>query len=244
MRLALLHSPLLGPSSWAAVAEALRQAGHQAFVPDLRASVEGPPYGRRYVELAGRALAEADGDTHPAPSLGPGSALMGDGWVLVGHSGAGRLLAAVPGPVAALVFVDAGLPGEPTHLATAPGPVRLHASAMAGDDGRLPPWTSWWPPEAMAMLVPDDRRRTALEADCPRVPYDLLVESLPGAGPRAPCAFLAFTYVDERDLAARMGWPTATLDGRHLHQVVDPRGVASAIVALAEAAARTERDGG
>lgn len=238
MRLALLHSPLLGPGSWEPVAAVLREGGHEVLVPDLRASVEAPPHGRRYVELAARALGDLDLRDGPAGSLGPGTALTGAGWVVVGHSGAGRLLAAIGGPVAGLVFVDAGLPGEPSHLATAPGAVRLHASALAGDDGRLPPWTDWWPPEALAMLVPDDRRRAALAAECPRVPFDLLVEPLPPAAPRCPCSFLAFTYDQEREAAAGLGWPTATLEGRHLHHLVEPRSVASAVVALAEAGAR------
>ena len=49
-----------------------------------------------------------------------------------------------------------------------------------------------------------------------------------------PAAYLAFgdTYADERADAARRGWPVATLQGLHLHPLVDPAGVAEALEGL------------
>lgn len=221
-RIALLHSPLLGPASWAGVADELRGRGHEVVVPDLRPAVASPPYGQRYAELAARALRGQGG---PEP------------WVLAGHSGAGRLLAVVALAVetTALVFVDAGLPGEPSHLATAPGGVRLHAFSLADDRGMLPPWTEWWPAEVLDQILPDQAQQQALRSDTPRVPFDLLVEPLPQAQEKVPCGYLAFTYETEWLEAQRRGWATATLDGGHLHQMVAPAEVAGAIEALARA---------
>ncbi|MBW3557737.1 MAG: alpha/beta hydrolase [Actinobacteria bacterium] len=223
-RIALLHSPLLGPSSWARVAEVLRQRGYEVAVPDLRQAVASPPYGQRFAEVAAKAL---------------GSANDGVPWVLVGHSGAGRLLAVVALGVETerLVFVDAGLPGEPSHLATAPGGARLHAFSLADDSGILPPWPDWWPAEVLAQILPDEGQRQALRSDSPRVPFNLLIEPLPQAEPRVPCAYLAFTYETEWLEARRRGWPTAALAGGHLHQMVAPAEVAEAIETLV-------RDGG
>lgn len=221
--IALLHSPLLGPASWAGVAEDLRRRGHEAVVPDLRPAVKKPPYGQRFAALAAKALKSQGRDSGP--------------WVLVGHSGAGRLLAVVAVAVetSALVFVDAGLPGEPSHLATAPGGVRLHAFALADDKGMLPVWTDWWPAEVLSQMLPDPGQQQALRDDAPRVPFDLLIEPLPQAQEKVPCAYLAFTYETEWLEAQRRGWPTATLDGAHLHQMVAPADVAGAIESLVEA---------
>lgn len=219
-RVALLHSPLLGPASWAGVADVLRQRGHEVVVADLRPAVSSPPYGQRFAELAAKALGPVD-DAEP--------------WVLVGHSGAGRLLnvvAALGVSTAGLVFVDAGLPGEPSHLATAPGGARLHAFALADDRGILPPWPQWWPAEVLAQILPDEAGREALVSDSPRVPFDLLVEPLPQAEVRVPCGYLAFTYETEWLEARRRGWATATLQGGHLHQMVAPVEVAVAIETL------------
>jgi hypothetical protein len=51
VRLALLHAPLLGPSSWAPTAQELRGRGAKVIVPNVRDRERGePPYWRRYLE--------------------------------------------------------------------------------------------------------------------------------------------------------------------------------------------------
>ena len=52
---------------------------------------------------------------------------------------------------------------------------------------------------------------------------------------RYPGAYLAFgdTYAEDRVTALALGWPTATITGRHLHQLHQPDVVAERILALA-----------
>lgn len=95
----LIHSPLVGPMTWALVADELRRRGEQALTPDLDAvDGSGEPYWKQHARAAAKALA-------PIPTR----------WrpILVGHSGAGPLLPAIRReagrPVTAYVFVDAGL---------------------------------------------------------------------------------------------------------------------------------------
>jgi hypothetical protein len=74
-RLLLVHSPLAGRATWDLVAADLAGCGYQVGVPDLAGTVAaGPPYCQRQAEvIAGSA------------SGGPA--------ILIGHSGAGSLLA-------------------------------------------------------------------------------------------------------------------------------------------------------
>jgi len=84
--------PLVGPASWDLIAPALAEPARQVTIPDLTSTIAaGPPWCSRQAELIARAAAG-----RPA--------------VLVGHSGAGPLLAAagamIP-QVRGYVFVDA-----------------------------------------------------------------------------------------------------------------------------------------
>jgi hypothetical protein len=62
--------------------------------------------------------------------------------------------------------------------------------------------------------------------------------SLPVNWNRYPGAYLAFgdTYAEDRASALALGWPTATITGRHLHQLHQPDVVAERILALARQA--------
>jgi hypothetical protein len=62
--------------------------------------------------------------------------------------------------------------------------------------------------------------------------------SLPVNWNRYPGAYLAFgdTYAEDRATASAFGWPTATITGRHLHQLHQPDVVAERILALARQA--------
>ena|SRR5215468_8091217 len=94
-QLLLVHSPLVGCGTWDLVAADLAGRGYQVGVPDLTGTVAaGPPYCSRQAEVIA------------------GSA-SGEPVILVGHSGAGSVLAvagAIIGQVRGYVFADAGLP--------------------------------------------------------------------------------------------------------------------------------------
>ena len=50
--LTLVHSPLVGPGTWEALAATARDRGHEVAVPDLRpAFSKAPPFAARAVEL-------------------------------------------------------------------------------------------------------------------------------------------------------------------------------------------------
>src|SRR5258708_25004940 len=105
-RLLLVHSPLVGPATWDLVAAELAGRGCEVGVPDLAGTVTaGPPYCPRQAEVIARS---ASG--RPA--------------ILIGHSGAGPLLAAAGALIAqgpGYIFAHAGLspPGQ-TWVGTGP----------------------------------------------------------------------------------------------------------------------------
>jgi hypothetical protein len=214
-RLVLLPSPLLGPRLWESVAEALRARGWRLSVAALPERVASPED-----TLGGFLVAAPD-----EPGL-----------VLVPHSNAGRYVAAIAEQrdVAATVFVDA-TPPEPETTPMAPPELIEHLQTLVDTDGLLPPWTRWWPPEEVAGLFPDDAARRLVEEGQPRLPLAYFQASLPGPSRwDGAAAYLAFGdgYAGERDAATDRGWPVRTLPGGHLHMLVDPDAVATAVESL------------
>ncbi|HUD39627.1 MAG TPA: alpha/beta hydrolase [Streptosporangiaceae bacterium] len=225
--LALVHSPLVGPATWAGVAGILGARGYQVGVPDLRPTVgAGPPYYSRQVEVIVAGL----------PSSGP--------VVLVGHSGAGALLGQVPGqagragrPVAGCVFVDAGLPIPGRSLMSAmPPELAAGLRAMANLDGWLPPWPKWWEADELGGLLPDQALRERFEAECPPLPLALFDEVHPLAPDwdAIPGAYLLLSegYEDSAADARTRGWPVLERLSDHLAPVTDPVAVADAVADL------------
>jgi hypothetical protein len=227
--LVLVHSPLVGPRSWAPVAEELRGRGREVAVPSLVNALRSasPLY---------PALADAVVAGLPEPAAG--------GVVLAVHSGAGALVPPVvdrvPSRVRAVVFVDATLPHPGrTWMDTAPTETAEQLRGMAGADGLLPRWQEWFPPEVLAELVPDEQTRAAFSADVPRLPLRYLEEVAPQSTEwRArPCGYvqLSAAYDDAAADARRAGWPVDRVDGHHLSGVTEPTTVADAVVAMADA---------
>jgi hypothetical protein len=219
--LVLVHSPLVGPATWLRVATTLAARGRQTCVPDLRAALAtGPPYWAGQVEAITRAAA-------------------GQPAVLIGHSGAGPLLAAAGSldGVRAYLFVDAGLPtpGQ-TWLSTVPPDLADHLRAMVDADGMLPPWPQWWGEDVMAELIADPAARRAFGADCPRLPMAMFEEVLPEVPqwPDAPAAYLRLSeaYDGPAEQARALGWPVAQLDSHHLAPYTEPAGIADSLLGL------------
>lgn len=213
---ALLGSPFLGPEVWAPVAEVLADRGHRVAVVVGR--------GHTPEEVTLQLL-----DGLPAD----------DRLVLVPHSNAGLYVPALAAarPVGGAVFVDAGFPGPGRTTPVAPRELAERLAHEAGDDGLLPPWTQWWPEQETAALFPDEETRRAVEAGQPRVPASYLLSRVatpPGWETGLAAAYLAFgrTYDLETALAREWGWPVVVLRGGHLHQLVDPPGVAGALTDL------------
>jgi hypothetical protein len=221
-RFVLLHSPLLGPLTWRAVAGALRAGGRVAETPAWTplSAIDAAYYDVLAERMADQLLAEA-----AAP-------------ILVAHSGAGPLaavLAARLPRIAGVIFVDALLPHPGrSWFDTAPEGLseKLRAGVMAG---LLPPWSDWWPPGALERLVPDEATRGALIAGLEPIPAAYFEEPAPDTALAAPAAYLKLSeaYEDEARLANRWGWPLVRLPLHHLAPLTDSAAVARGLEGLA-----------
>jgi pimeloyl-ACP methyl ester carboxylesterase len=162
----LIHSPLVGPTTWSPLADALERRGRAAVVPSLLGVAEAPsPQWRHVPETVRAATADA-----------------GSPAVLVGHSAGGLLLPVIadtmPGDVDALVFVDSFLPPASGSLPLA-GPGFIDQLRALATDGVLPPWSRWFGESEMRELVPDKGLHAALEAEMPRLPLSYFEASVP-----------------------------------------------------------------
>lgn len=217
---ALIHSPLVGPSTWRGVAADLAAAGMPVAVPDLRpAFAAGAPFHAHLVDAVAGQLSPTDGPI-----------------VLIGHSGAGPLLPALAqalgDAVAGLVFVDAGLPRPGrSWLQDAPADLAKDLRARVDDDGRLPPWQEWFGDEALAGLIPDPAQRQAFTAEVPRLPLAYFAEPAPDARWSGSVAYLLLSdaYRNEFRQAAAAGAVVDTYDSDHLAMLTRPAAVAGAL---------------
>ncbi|GAA1654397.1 alpha/beta fold hydrolase [Actinoplanes couchii] len=208
----LMHSPLVGPSTWAGVAALLPHA----VVPSLR---DAEPSWQAVAATVAAAI-----DRVPA----------GVRVVLVAHSNAGRFVPAVLGAAARSVdvclFADAALPG----------PARLDLlRAKVGPDGLLPRWTDWWDEADVAPMFPDEETRRLVESEQPRLPLAFFEQQVPvpDGWDSMPCGYLLFSersYGALAEQAGGRGWRVEHLPGRHLHQVVDPGAVAAALQRMSD----------
>jgi hypothetical protein len=227
-RVVLLHSPLVGVESWGRLPEALGGGGVEAVAPAVRGDDRAPFAGRYVEEAVGRVL---------AAGAGPGPV------VLVGHSGAGPLLGAVGTglrdagrPAGGYLFCDAGLPLDGASrldlLAVEDPEMAAAFRAELERGGRFPEWTD----QDLAPLVPDPGARAALLGSLRPRGLDFFTEPLPAAAgwPDAPCGFLRLSaaYDGWAAAATARGWPVAGLDAGHFHPLVDPGGVAAALLGL------------
>jgi pimeloyl-ACP methyl ester carboxylesterase len=220
----LVHSPLVGPSTWSPVARELERRGHRVIVPSLLGDASAPPpQWRRCVEAVRNA-----------------TRAVSTPLVLVGHSGGGLLLPAIADsvaqPVSRLIFVDSGVPaaiGE-TPLALPRFLEYLRALAV---DGTLPPWSAWWGEEAMSDLVPDHALRAALAREMPSLPLAYFEQRVPSpAGwDRLPCSYvlLSEAYRDAAAEARARGWRVEEIaEAQHLHIAVAPDAVTDTLIRL------------
>jgi hypothetical protein len=216
----LVHSPLVGPSSWEPTARALTRRGCRCRVPAVPGG--SIPAWRDWADAVSDAM-EPNEAAEPA--------------VLVGHSAAGLLLPAIATRTRAvgLVFVDARIPPGDGVVAPAEEQFMTFVRARAGADGLLPPWSRWWGDEVVEGLVPDPVARTRFEADAPRLPVSWFddVAAVPAwSGLAAGYVQLSPAYAEAAVAARSHGWPVETVDGTHVSTVAHPEAVASAILAV------------
>jgi len=223
----LVHSPSVGPGTWAPVAGRLTAAGCAAAVPSLLAVGEGgPPYWPRVTAAVGARLAGTD---------------AGKPLVLVAHSNAGVFIPVIrrslAQPVTCSIFVDASLPAGHGPTPTAGEEFLPFLRGLAGPDGLLPRWTDWWDEADVAPLFPDPATREALTGEQPRLPLAYYQEQVPvpDGWQDHRCAYLLFgpPYDAQAREARERGWAVRSIPGEHLHQVVDPGGVARCLLELA-----------
>jgi hypothetical protein len=223
-RLILLHSPFVGPASWGGVPADLSDRGHDVMAPvwpRLEAIADA------FYRTLARSVAEDIDSWEGDP-------------ILVAHSGAGALIpaleAALATPPAGVIFVDAILP-HPGRSWLEMAPPQLALQLRNGVDmGLLPSWDQWWPPGALARLVPDETARTALVSELEGLPLDFLEEAAPPMTLQSPAAYLQLSgaYDDEGQYAVRQGWPVVRLPMHHLAMLTHAQAVAGAIHGLAE----------
>lgn len=216
----LLHSPLVGPMTWEPVAAELWRGGVETVVPDIGgAEVPGMPFWRYHAETVASALSSLE---------------KGRRVVLAGHSGAGPLLPAIAAalgrPVAAYLFVDAGLPAD-GRRPIGDGAFADHLRDLYASGGRFPNWTD----QALRDVVPDPQVRCRLVASQRPRPLEYWEQPIPvpRSWPDAPCAYLHFVpnpaYDDAAEGARRLGWPRLDIAGAHFHMLVAPATVTEAV---------------
>jgi hypothetical protein len=220
----LVHSPSVGPRTWSAVAGHLTDAGCEVIVPSLLAVGDGgPPFLPRVAAAVSEQL-PGPGDYQPL--------------VLVAHSNAGVFIpvirSATARPVACSVFVDATLPASRGPTPMVP---QEFLPFLPGPGGRLPRWTDWWEEPDLAPMFPDAGIREEVTVEQPRLPLAYYEEQVPvpAGWDDHPCGYLLFgpPYDAQARDAQQRGWTVRSLPGAHLHQTVDPGGVARLLLELA-----------
>src|SRR5207248_8072000 len=107
---------------------------------------------------------------------------------------------------------------------------------QAAVDGLLPTWSE----EDLREDIPDDSLRRRFVAELRPLPLAVYEEPIPvfSGWPDAPCGYLRFTQTDPRayeeaaQFARHEGWAYTEMQGGHFHMLVDPPGVAEALVDL------------
>jgi hypothetical protein len=223
--LVLLHSPLTGRAVWGRLPGVLRDRGFPVVVPEVTGDDE-PPFAARYVARAALEIAAA----------APPEAL-----VLVGHSGAGPLLAQVGASQRAArrrlggyVFLDAGLPtprgaSRLAAMETEDAEFTSELRAHLGGGGWFPEWTD----AGLADDVPDPAVRRELLASLRPRDEAYFTEPLPAYGdwPDAPCGYLQTSpaYDVPARVAAGRGWPVVRRDLGHFAACTEPEATAGAL---------------
>lgn len=220
----LIHSPLVGPLTWSRVAAELRQRDVDVLVPALK---DTPGSEKHFWKQHADSVAESLAGIPNEQSV-----------TLVAHSGAGPLLPvireAIPNPVAAYVFVDAGIPQNGAtrlDLMKSEDPewaAQFQAELEGGS--RFPTWSM----DDLQEIIPDESLRRQMVAEIRPRGLDFFSEPIPvfESWPDAPCIYIQFSAPYERPaaLARQAGWRMYELEAGHFHMLVDPQDVADMLI--------------
>lgn len=212
----LLHSPLVGPTTWQPVAALLRDRGCTVVLPRLLDSkTDERPFWQQHVDSALASLPQSER------------------LVLVAHSGAGPLLPAicqsVKQRVTACLFVDAGVP---LHQHSRLDLMRLQDAewtkrfeAMLHDSGRFPTWTD----AALQNHIFDDTLRQRFMSEIVPRALPFFEEPIPvyDKWPDVPCAYLKLSAAYAWDLkqAIRYGWTALNKEAGHFYMLEHPEDI-------------------
>ena len=225
MTFVLVHSPLVGPLTWSPLAQELQRRGQDAVVPEVTDHPSGnAPFWQQHARSVSRAL----------------RSVASEPLLLVAHSGAGPLLPAIREtagrPVDGYVFVDAGIPRAGLSrldlLREEAPPLAAELEELLKDGGRWPRWSD----EDLAQEIPTPGLRRGILQELRPRPEAFWRESIPvfEGWPDAPCGYLALSaaYAGALARARELGWATREMAEGHFHMLVDPRGVADALLDL------------
>jgi hypothetical protein len=140
-------------------------------------------------------------------------------------------------PVAAYLFVDAGIPEDgKSRLDLFEDERAAEQFRRAAVDGLLPAWSD----EDLLEAIPDPERRRRFVGELRPLPLAVYEEPIPvfEGWPDAPCGYLRFganpAYDAPAERAQRAGWAYHKIDGGHFHMQVDPATVANTLLKLVE----------
>ncbi len=217
---------MLGPSSWAPVADVMVDLGQQAQIasPKMTTTADYDHITPWLNEILAM----------PAPPENMAA-------VVVAHSAACPRAPLVVDEllhkgwnVEAMLLVDGRFPtGE--AFAVSDNRYGAMLDGMIRPDDYLPPWPRWWG-SLVEGLVVDPVARDMVFNEAPPVPRSWFDQACPV--PKLPDTvgrgFLSFGpgYAQACDQAYDAGWMTTRLNGDHLHQVVAPQPVAATLMAM------------
>ena len=203
----LVHSPHGGSFTWQPVEEVLRARGHHVTTPTFR-STNTSAYWQRNVNAILRMV------QRQRP-------------VIVGHSGAGPLLAHVArwAEGATCVYVDAGFRKD----AGVPNGLPL----VERGSGLVPAWAN---ETDLAELLPDVETRRRLVESITPLPRDYFEAEIPYREPPDGSAYLLLSsaYAEPAANARARGWSVREITSHHFAMLTAPSAVADAIEALAQ----------
>jgi len=203
-RFVLVHSPHGGSYTWEPVGDMLRSRGHHVAIPTFPTTATGA-YWERNVNAILRMV------QRPSP-------------VIVGHSGAGPLLALVArwSESVRCVYVDAGFRKD--------AGVHPKLPLVERGTGVVPAWAN---DADLAGLIPDAATRQRLIQSIAPFPREYFAEGIPYRDPpdRSVYLLLSRSYADVAATARARGWTVREVStANHYAMLAEPERLADELL--------------